>query len=84
MPKRTRPEPSFDEAVERVVRAIPKGKTLSYAQVALYAGKPGAARAVVQAPQRAAKERPGGEAAGGRARGLKLLKPGVVSKRVDG
>lgn len=37
------------EAVARAVRSIPKGKTASYAQVALMAGKPGAARAVVRA-----------------------------------
>lgn len=36
-------------AVERAVRAIPKGQTASYARVALMAGKPGAARAVVRA-----------------------------------
>lgn len=35
--------------VAKVVRAIPKGKVLSYAQVALRANKPGAARAVVRA-----------------------------------
>jgi methylated-DNA-protein-cysteine methyltransferase related protein len=37
------------EAVARVVRAIPRGSTASYSQVALMAGKPGAARAVVRA-----------------------------------
>ncbi len=37
------------DAVAAVVRAIPRGKTLSYAQVALRANKPGAARAVVRA-----------------------------------
>lgn len=36
-------------AVERAVRAIPRGQTASYARVALMAGKPGAARAVVRA-----------------------------------
>ena len=36
-------------AVARVVRAVPSGKTVSYSQVALMAGKPGAARAVVRA-----------------------------------
>ena len=36
-------------AVERAVRSIPKGQTASYARVALMSGKPGAARAVVQA-----------------------------------
>lgn len=39
----------FTERVRKVVCAIPKGKTLGYAQVALLAGKPGAARAVVKA-----------------------------------
>ncbi len=38
----------FLAALERVVQSIPRGKTLSYAQVALRAGKPGAARAVVR------------------------------------
>ncbi|MFT3707127.1 MAG: MGMT family protein [Archangium sp.] len=37
------------EAVRRAVKAIPKGQTASYARVALMAGKPGAARAVVRA-----------------------------------
>ncbi len=32
-----------------VVCSIPKGRTLGYAQVAMRAGKPGAARAVVRA-----------------------------------
>jgi methylated-DNA-protein-cysteine methyltransferase-like protein len=36
-------------AVQRAVKAIPKGQTASYARVALMAGKPGAARAVVRA-----------------------------------
>jgi methylated-DNA-protein-cysteine methyltransferase related protein len=36
----------FSEAVRRAVRAIPRGEVRSYAQVALYAGKPGAARGV--------------------------------------
>ncbi len=39
----------WPETVAAVVKAIPKGKTLSYAQVALRANKPGAARAVVRA-----------------------------------
>ena len=39
----------FEAAVARVVRAIPRGKTLGYGQVALLAGRPGAARAVVRA-----------------------------------
>ena len=37
---------AFSERVCDVVRRIPKGKTLSYKQVAAAAGKPGAARAV--------------------------------------
>ena len=40
------------KAVRRAVRAIPKGQTASYARVALMAGRPGAARAVVQALHR--------------------------------
>lgn len=36
-------------AVARVVSSIPKGKTAGYALVAMLAGKPGAARAVVRA-----------------------------------
>lgn len=36
-------------AVRRAVTAIPRGQTASYARVALMAGKPGAARAVVRA-----------------------------------
>lgn len=39
-------------AVDRAVRGIPKGQTASYARVALMSGKPGAARAVVQAMHR--------------------------------
>jgi methylated-DNA-protein-cysteine methyltransferase-like protein len=38
--------PPFSEAVRRAVRAIPRGQVRSYAQVALYAGRPGAARGV--------------------------------------
>ena len=45
-----KPEPAkplpFPEAVRRAVRAIPRGEVRSYAQVALYAGRPGAARGV--------------------------------------
>lgn len=37
---------SFQESVLRVVCAIPRGKTMSYAEVARRAGYPGAARAV--------------------------------------
>jgi methylated-DNA-protein-cysteine methyltransferase-like protein len=36
----------FSEAVMRAVRAIPRGEVRSYSQVALYAGRPGAARGV--------------------------------------
>jgi methylated-DNA-protein-cysteine methyltransferase-like protein len=44
-PKPDKPLP-FPEAVRRAVRAIPRGEVRSYAQVALYAGRPGAARGV--------------------------------------
>ncbi len=37
---------SFQERVLDVVRAIPRGKTMSYREVAEAAGSPGAARAV--------------------------------------
>jgi methylated-DNA-protein-cysteine methyltransferase-like protein len=40
---------AFVRAVRRVVRAIPRGRTLSYGEVALRAGKPRGARAVVRA-----------------------------------
>ena len=40
------PESSFTDRVRDVVRAIPKGQTLSYAAVAEAAGSPGAYRAV--------------------------------------
>ena len=39
----------FARAVRRIVRGIPRGRTLSYGEVALRAGKPGGARAVVRA-----------------------------------
>ena len=39
----------FERTVARVVRSIPRGQTFSYARVALFANKPGAARAVVRA-----------------------------------
>ncbi|MDQ3262643.1 MAG: MGMT family protein [Myxococcota bacterium] len=39
----------FEVRVAAAIRAIPKGSTLSYSGVALEAGKPGAARAVVRA-----------------------------------
>jgi methylated-DNA-[protein]-cysteine S-methyltransferase len=37
---------SFADRVRDVVRSIPKGKTMTYGEVAAYAGAPGAARAV--------------------------------------
>jgi len=36
----------FSERVRRIVKDIPRGETMSYAQVAALAGSPGAARAV--------------------------------------
>jgi methylated-DNA-protein-cysteine methyltransferase-like protein len=39
----------FQKRVAAVVRAIPRGRVLGYAQVALRAGRPGAARGVVRA-----------------------------------
>jgi methylated-DNA-protein-cysteine methyltransferase-like protein len=42
----------FIRAVQRVVKRIPRGTTLSYGEVAVRAGKPGAARAVVAALHR--------------------------------
>jgi methylated-DNA-protein-cysteine methyltransferase-like protein len=42
----------FDRAVAEVVRAIPRGETLSYGGVARRVGKPRGARAVVQALHR--------------------------------
>jgi methylated-DNA-protein-cysteine methyltransferase related protein len=44
-----KPAIPFARAVEKVVRSIPRGRTLSYSEVALRAGKPRAARAVVRA-----------------------------------
>lgn len=38
--------PSFQEQVFKVVRTIPKGKVMTYGQVAERIGRPGAARAV--------------------------------------
>ena len=42
----TKRQASFKEMVLRVVKDIPKGKTLTYKEVALRAGSPQAARAV--------------------------------------
>lgn len=36
----------FSERVRNIVRAIPKGKTMTYKEVAVLAGNPNAARAV--------------------------------------
>jgi len=43
------PASSFADRVAEVIRAIPKGQTLAYGQVALLAGRPGGARAVARA-----------------------------------
>ena len=43
---RKKPGSTFTEAVLRVVRAIPRGSTLSYGEVARLAGSPSAGRAV--------------------------------------
>ena len=40
---------AFQRAVARIVKRIPRGKTLAYGEVALRAGRPGAPRAVVAA-----------------------------------
>lgn len=42
----TRFSANFSEHVREVVKKIPKGKTMTYGQVADAAGRPGAARAV--------------------------------------
>jgi O-6-methylguanine DNA methyltransferase len=44
--------PAFDAAVYRIVRAIPPGSTITYGEVAVAAGSPGAARAVGNAMAR--------------------------------
>ena len=44
--KQPEKRPPFSEAVWKAVLAIPRGQVRSYAQVALYAGRPGAARGV--------------------------------------
>ncbi len=46
MPSKPKQPLPFPEAVRRAVRAIPRGEVRSYSQVALYAGRPGAARGV--------------------------------------
>jgi methylated-DNA-protein-cysteine methyltransferase related protein len=45
----TKDSAAFVRAVRRVIRTIPRGRTLSYGEVALRAGKPRGARAVVRA-----------------------------------
>ena len=42
----------FERAVKRVVAAIPRGTVLAYGEVAMLAGRPGGARAVVKALHR--------------------------------
>ncbi len=42
----------FERAVKKVVSAIPRGTVLAYGEVALLAGRPGGARAVVRALHR--------------------------------
>ena len=41
-----RPPDQFPTEVERVIKAIPKGTVMTYGEIALEAGYPGAARAV--------------------------------------
>lgn len=48
------PRDAFDAAVREVVKRISPGRTRSYAQVALYAGRAGAARQVAKALRRLA------------------------------
>ena len=43
---RSRPLTEFQQQVVKIVRAIPRGETLTYGEVAALAGSPGAARAV--------------------------------------
>lgn len=70
--------PEFHRRVYEIARAIPPGRTLTYGEVAVLAGSPGAARAVGQALARnpfapvvpchrilAAGAKPGGFSAGG-------------------
>jgi methylated-DNA-protein-cysteine methyltransferase related protein len=47
--EKSEPARAFRARVERIVKAIPKGQVLSYGKVALLAGRPGGARAVVRA-----------------------------------
>lgn len=43
---KTQPQPNFSKKVYDVVRKIPRGKVMTYAEVAKKAGSPGASRAV--------------------------------------
>ena len=52
-----RPIPAFDRAVYRVVRRIPRGRLLTYGQVAALAGRPRAARAVGRALRELSRRR---------------------------
>ena len=47
-----KPPTEFEHAVAELVRSIPRGKTMSYGDVALWLGRPGGARAVVRALHR--------------------------------
>jgi methylated-DNA-[protein]-cysteine S-methyltransferase len=38
--------PNFDELVYKVVKTIPEGKVMTYGEIAMRIGRPGAARAV--------------------------------------
>ncbi len=49
---------AFVRQVARVVRAVPAGSVATYGDVALYAGRPGAARQVGMALRRAAHDEP--------------------------
>lgn len=46
MNKKQRKQASFKERIHAIVARIPRGKTMSYSEVAKAAGYPGAARAV--------------------------------------
>ena len=55
---RTKATGSFVRQVARVVRAVPRGAVATYGDVALYLGRPGAARQVGMALRRAAHDDP--------------------------
>lgn len=89
-------KPDFTTAVYSVVKKIPKGKTLSYGEVARRAGFPGAARAVGTAMKHnTSKEVPchrvvrsngsvGEYAFGGRLRKIARLKKEGVKLSISG